>query len=193
MFIKAKNKILRKYDSDFWNFLYTKPRKNKFFIYFKLSLINKLQYYNRKKFFFNKKKSIKFSNYHKNKSPISFYSNLNLLNYRRFYKKSKFFVKKIFYKNVKFKSNRIDSLFGIKTAYERYKKKIQSPFSRLKIHLKKIILFYNNFNTKKLKKLAYISLKSKQGGLNFFLHNLESRLDSIIIRLNVGTKFYVRN
>ena len=186
MYIKAKNKILRKYDSDFWNFLYSRKRKNKFFVYFRLSLIHKILFLKKKKFFFiNTNNILKHINFINKKN--------NLLNYKRFFKKSKFFVKKVYSNLIKLKSNKIDSLFGIKNAYERYTKKVQSPFSRFKIHLKQIILHYNNLTTKKLKTISNKSITSKMGSLNFFLYKLETRLDSIILRLNVGNKFFVRN
>lgn len=186
MYIKARNKLLRKYDSDFWNFLYSRKRKNKFFVYIKLSLIHKILFLKKKNFFFiNNNKILKTINYFKYKN--------NLLNLRRFFKKSKFFVKKIFFNLIKLKSNKLDSIFGLKNAYRRYTKKIQSPFSRFKTHLKQIILHYNNLTTKKLKKLSLKNIKSKIGHLNLFLFKLESRLDSIILRLNVGNKFFVRN
>lgn len=183
MFIKAKNKVLRKYDIDFWNFLYTRRRKNKFFIYFKLSLINKLRFfYNKKLLFLNKNNLLSFILKKNDK-----------LNLRRFFKKSKFFIKKVFFKNIKPKKNKLDMLLGIKSAFERYKKKIKSPLSRLKTHIKQVILFYNNFTIKKLKRLAQLSIHKKIGGLNFFFQILESRLDSIILRLNLGSKFFSRN
>lgn len=193
MFLKAKNKILRKYDSDFWNFIYHKRRKNKFFTYFRLSLINKIQKFYKKKVFFIKQKNkrLKIKMFKKN-NPFVNYLKLKTLRLYKFFKKSKFFVKRIFFKFVKPKKNKSDILFGVKSAFKHYKQKITSPFSRFKIYIKQITLFYNNFNKKKLLKFSNLIKKSKIGGINFFFHKLESRLDSILLRLNIGTRFFVR-
>ncbi len=43
MYVKTRNKILRKYDADIWMYMYIRRRKNKFFQYFKLSIIDKLR------------------------------------------------------------------------------------------------------------------------------------------------------
>lgn len=190
MFITARNKILRKYDADFWNFIYTRRRKNKFFMYFRLSLINKLQIFYKKKIFFINNNRLKFKRF--NENPFNNFFNLKNLNTFKFFKRSKFFVKRVFFKYIKPKKNKSDILFGIKSAFQHYKPKIKSLYYKLKVYLKKIILFYNNFNLKKLLKFSNLTKKSKCGGINFFFFKLESRLDSIILRLNIGAKFYVR-
>lgn len=193
MFIKAKNKIIRKYDSDIWNFIYHKRRKNKFFTYFRLSLINKIQKFYKKKIFFIKQKNkrLKIKMFKLN-NPFINYFKLKNIRLHKFFKKSKFFVKRVFFKYVRPKKNKSDILFGIKSAFKHYKQKITSPFSRFKIYIKQITLFYNNFNKKKLLKFANLIKKSKLGGINFFFHKLESRIDSILLRLNIGTKFFIR-
>jgi len=84
-------------------------------------------------------------------------------------------------------------LFGTKSAFQLYKKKLKTPFLRVKIHIKQLTLFYNNLNMRKLKKLGLLSKSSQTGGINYFFLNLESRIDSIILRLNIGSKFFVRN
>lgn len=192
MYLRTKNKILRKYDSDFWNFLYTRRRKNKFFIYFRLSLINKLQIYYKKKYFFinknNRLKIIKLSSI----NPFNSFYNLKNLNHFKFFKRGKFFVKRIFFKYIKPKKNKSDVLFGIKSAFEHYKEKLKSIYYRLKIYIKRITLFYNNFNQRKLLKFANLTKKSKLGGINFFFFKLESRLDSVLLRLNINNRFYIR-
>lgn len=194
MFLKTRNKILRKYDSDFWNFLYNRRRKNKFFIYFRLSLINKLQLYYKKNYFYiNKNNRLKtnlkiFSKY----NPFVNFYNLKNLNHFKFFKRSKFFVKRIFFKYIRPKKNKTDILFGVKSAFEHYKSKTKSIYYRLKVYLKKIILFYNNFNQKKLMKFSNLTKKSKVGGINYFFFKLESRLDSILLRLNISNRFYIR-
>jgi ribosomal protein S4 len=193
MYITARNKILRKYDADFWNFLYNRRRKNKFFMYFRLSLINKIRNFYRKKFFYiniknNRLKMKSFKNY----NPFNNFFNLKNLNKFKFFKRNKYFVKRIFFKYIKPKKNKSDILFGVKSAFQHYKPKIKSLFYRLKIYIKKITLFYNNFNKKKLLKFAHLTKKSKSGGINFFFFKLESRLDSILLRLNIGAKFFIR-
>jgi ribosomal protein S4 len=191
MYLKTKNKILRKYDSDFWNFLYTRRRKNKFFIYFRLSLINKLQnYYKKKIFFINTNNRLKIIQFKQN--PFNNFYSLKNLNHFKFFKRSKFFVKRIFFKYIKPKKNKSDVLFGIKSAFEHYKEKLKSIYYRLKVYIKRITLFYNNFNQKKLIKFANLTKKSKLGGINFFFFKLESRLDSILLRLNISNRFYIR-
>jgi ribosomal protein S4 len=195
MFIKARNKVLRKYDADFWNFIYNRRRKNKFFMYFRLSLINKIKIYYRKKFFFikniKKKRSLlKFKKFKDN--PFYHFISLKNVNKYRFFRKSKYFVKRVFFKYVRPKRNKGDILFGIKSAFQHYKSKVKSLFYRLKVYIKKITLFYNNFNKKKIIKFSNLTRKSKCGGINYFFFKLESRLDSILLRLNLGTKFYIR-
>jgi ribosomal protein S4 len=195
MFIKARNKVLRKYDADFWNFIYNRRRKNKFFMYFRLSLINKIKIYYRKKFFFikniKKKRSLlKFKKFKDN--PFYNFISLKNVNKYRFFRKSKYFVKRVFFKYVRPKRNKGDILFGIKSAFQHYKSKVKSLFYRLKVYIKKITLFYNNFNKKKIIKFSNLTRKSKCGGINYFFFKLESRLDSILLRLNLGTKFYIR-
>ncbi len=44
MHIKGRYKLIRKHDCDFWNLTYFKPKKNRFFSYFKFSLISKLKW-----------------------------------------------------------------------------------------------------------------------------------------------------
>lgn len=56
-----------------------------------------------------------------------------------------------------------------------------------------MVLFYNNFNKKILRKFINLSNKGFGGSLNFFFYKLESRLDSIILRVNLGNKFFIRN
>merc|ERR1739848_45526 len=53
-------------------------------------------------------------------------------------------------------------------------------------------LFYNGFDNTKLRRFGKLGRKGKFGGINFFFFLLESRLDSIILRLNLACKFVVR-
>jgi ribosomal protein S4 len=57
---------------------------------------------------------------------------------------------------------------------------------------KQIILFYNNFDNTKLKRFGRLGRKGQFGGINFFFLLLESRIDSIVLRLNLGSKFLMR-
>ena len=43
MYLKGRFKLIRKYDCDFWNLMYYKRKKNKFFNYFKHSLAWKVK------------------------------------------------------------------------------------------------------------------------------------------------------
>jgi hypothetical protein len=195
MFINARNKVLRKYDADFWNFIYNRRRKNKFFMYFRLSLVNRIRLFYKKKFFFVKyiKRRTKI-NYKiiKKKDPFYNFNTLKNVNKFRFFRKSKYFVRRVFFKHIRPRKNKGDILFGIKSAFQHYKPKIKSLFYRLRIFIKRITLFYNNFNKKKLLKFSNLTKRSKCGGINFFFLKLESRLDSILLRLNIGAKFYVK-
>lgn len=95
MQIKIRNKLLRKYDSDFWNFLYTRRRKNKFFIYFRLSLINKLQIYYKKNYFYinkNNRLKVKFNLKY---NPFFNFYNMKNINKYKFFKRGKFYVKRV--------------------------------------------------------------------------------------------------
>lgn len=201
MLLKAKYKILRKYDTDIFNYIYYRRRKNKFFMYFRLSLIERI-----KKFFFQKFFYFSYSQFNRRKFKFKSVNlinpfNLNLntlkkknLNFKKFFKNHKRFVNKIAFKYLK-KSHKkiIEILFGFRSAFRHYKPKVQSGFSRFKSYIKKITLFYNNFNRKKLLKLSKLTKKSKCGGINYFFFKLETRLDSILLRLNIGTRFFIRN
>ena len=57
---------------------------------------------------------------------------------------------------------------------------------------KQIVLFYNNFDHTKLKRFGRLGRKGQFGGINFFFLLLESRIDSIVLRLNLGCKFLMR-
>merc|ERR1712054_321295 len=53
----------------------------------------------------------------------------------------------------------------------------------------RIMLFYNNFDQKKLKRFGKLGRKGQAGGINFFFYLLESRIDSILLRFNLCSKF----
>ena len=95
MQIKIRNKLLRKYDSDFWNFLYTRRRKNKFFIYFRLSLANKLRnYYYKSYFYINKHNRLKVK-FNLKYNPFFNFYNMKNINKYKFFKRGKFYVKRV--------------------------------------------------------------------------------------------------
>jgi ribosomal protein S4 len=192
MWFKNKYKIMRKYDSDFWNFCYTRKRKNKFFCYFKLSLIHKIRKFHKLKFFdLNHPHKLKLAPM----VTLKNYLNKRFLKFKRFWRfcrKRKSYARYVFFKITRFKFNRVDVLLGNKTAFQQYKPKLLSRFFRLKIHVKRLLLFYNKLTIRKLRRWSKQSNFSQNGSLNFFLLNLESRLDSILIRLNLGNKFFAR-
>lgn len=191
MFIKAKQKIIRKFDCDFWNFIYTRRRKNKFFTYFKLSLLNNIQKYYKNQFFSTKRNLIE---YKKNTLiNLELSKRFKKIKFLKLFKKPKYFVKKIFYKLIMQKKSKLDILIGANSAFKRYVVKTKSRFTRYKNFLKNFCLFYNDITLNFLKRLSTLCYKSKKSGLNFFYKLLESRLDSIILRLNIGNKFVVRN
>merc|ERR1712098_512824 len=78
-----------------------------------------------------------------------------------------------------------DLLLGVKSSYRIYK-----PFNRTAF--KQITLFYNNFDNTKLKRFGRLGRKGQFGGINYFFLLLESRIDSIVLRLNLGSKFLMR-
>lgn len=188
MFLNTRYKILRKYDADIWNFLYYRQRKNKFFTYFKLSLIHKLQIYYRNNLFNEDNTNINLNE----TLTLPKLFDLKLVNLTTFFKKSKSFVKRLFFKFINFNLSQADILFGIKSAFKLYKPKIYSSYFRQRLFLKKLILFYNNFSLKKLKRLTILSKKARVANINYFFFKLESRLDSILLRLNIGTRFFIR-
>ena len=66
---------MRKHDCDFWNLLYYKAAYNRFFKYYKLSLIHKVNEMTRKRcFVFKKNKPVKFSTLHGCKRAFSFFN-----------------------------------------------------------------------------------------------------------------------
>ena len=49
MYIKGRLKLIRKHDCDFWNLTYYRISQNRFFAYFKFSLIYRLKQLTKKK------------------------------------------------------------------------------------------------------------------------------------------------
>ena len=85
-----------------------------------------------------------------------------------------------------------DLLLGVKSSFRIYKPFRRSFYSKRKLFFQQITLFYNQFDTVKLKRFGKLGRKGQFGGVNYFLFLLESRVDSIILRLNLACKFIIR-
>lgn len=85
-----------------------------------------------------------------------------------------------------------DLLLGVKSSYRIYKPFKRTFYQNKTLFFKQIILFYNNFDNVKLKKFGLLGRKGQFGGINYFFLLLESRIDSILLRLNLGGKFVLR-
>jgi len=146
MFLKKRLKIMRRYDADFWGFMYARRRKNNFFVNFRLSLVARLVklYYNN--FFFSnltsKKKLKHFAMKLKSNS-----SPLKISFFKKPVKVKKFFGKTIrqirrFFLNYKYKLKILNYKYGEKASFKLFKtKKIKSPYSRLRIFIKRLFYF----------------------------------------------------
>jgi hypothetical protein len=208
MFIKGRFKFMRKHDCDFWNLTYYRVAENKFFKYYKFSLINKVKNFTREsKITFRPRKNVKISSLHGCRRVMRYFNPFlnafdgNFLNLRKninFFKiflkrrlryvtyifKKGFYLKHAFYKDI---------LLGVKTPYMIYKPLRENKLRRIKRYLKQITLFYNNFDNIKLKRFGRLGRKGQFGGINYFFLLLESRIDSIVLRLNIGCKFLIRS
>merc|ERR1712053_21499 len=78
------------------------------------------------------------------------------------------------------------------SSYRIYKPFNRTPFEKKKMFFKQVTLFYNNFDNTKLKRFGRLGRKGQFGGINYFFLLLESRIDSIVLRLNLGNKFLMR-
>ena len=207
MLIKGKLKVIRKHDCDFWNLTYYRVSQNRFFCYFKFSMIHKLknltrkrrlrflprrllklpflQGYNKSRRYYNPFLNEKQSNLLNVKKNINFF---RLFLYRGLRYVTYIYRKCLYYRHAF--SN--DLLLGIKSSYRIYKPKKRSFFEKQKLFFKQIVLFYNNFDNIKLKRFGRLGRKGQFGGINYFFYLLESRIDSIIVRLNLGAKFIMR-
>jgi len=202
MFLKKKYKLIKKCEIDFWGISYFKPRKTKFFIYLKKLFVYKLK--KEKRFtknirsFFLKVvyKNEFFVRSHRNNLILKEKNNkLLFLNYyvlfgRQSLGKSMY----LFRKASRVKFFRDDLIIGINYASsnKRFEPKRRKLFERQKIYLKQLILFYNRLNLKKLRKLGYLSSKSQLGSINTFFYLLECRIDSILLRFNLGSRFFIK-
>lgn len=207
MLIKGKLKVIRKHDCDFWNLTYYRVSQNRFFCYFKFSMIHKiklltrqrqlrllprrllklpfLQGYARSKRYYNPFLNDTQSNLLNVKKNINFHK---LFLYRGLRYVTYIYRRCFYYRHAY--SN--DLLLGVKSSYRIYKPKRRSFFEKQQLFFKQIILFYNNFDNIKLKRFGRLGRKGQFGGINYFFYLLESRVDSIIVRLNLGAKFIMR-
>lgn len=207
MFIKGRFKLMRKHDCDFWNLTYYRAAENRFFKYFKISLINKVKKLTREsKFTFRPRKTLKISPLHGCKRSMRFYNpflnsfdskflnirkNINF--YKIFLRRRLRYVTYIFKKGFYFRhAFSKDILLGVKTPFRIYKPLKENKLRRMELYLKQITLFYNNFDNIKLKRFGRLGRKGQFGGINYFFLLLESRIDSIVLRLNIGCKFMMR-
>lgn len=146
MYLQKKLKIMRKYDADFWSFMYVRRRKNNFFVNFRLSLVVKLVklYYNN--FFFTNIKSKKIfkkltMKLKRNKSSLKIFFKINPIKIKTFFRKRLNAIKKIFF-NFKYKIKSLNYKYGHRAAFKLFKtKKIKSPYSRLRLFLKRLHYF----------------------------------------------------
>ena len=146
MFLKKRLKIMRRYDADFWGFMYARRRKNNFFVNFRLSLVARLVklYYNRF-FFSNLKQKKKFKRLtmklKTNNSPLSIFFAKKTIKIKNFFKKTIKQIRRFFF-NYKYKLRILNYKYGEKASFKLFKKKkIKSPYSRLRIFIKRLFFF----------------------------------------------------
>lgn len=202
MFLKNKYKLIKKCEIDFWGISYLRPRQTKFFIYLKKLFTYKLKedkrFSRELRLYFIKVvyKNEYYVRSHRNNLILKEKNNVLFLNYyilfgRQSIGKSMYLYRKA----ARSKFFRDDLVIGINYAANdtRFIPKRRKLFERQKIYLKQIIFFYNQLNLKKLKKLGYLASKSQLGTINTFFYLLECRIDSILLRFNLGSRFFVRN
>lgn len=214
MQLKTRYKLIRKYDIDFWNlFIYKKTKKNRFFQYYRQLLLNKFQFYannlyiscfpfNMKSLFMignlgygprslavvNPFLDFRGPNYYEVKLTYKQFFPNNI--FRRYFGANIRRFKRLFFEYQGFKH---DLLLGRKANFKLYRYVRRKPIVRKKDFFRKITLFYNDFDTTKLRRFGRLGRKGQSGGVNFFLFLLESRVDSIVLRLNIGSKFLLRH
>lgn len=232
MYISGRFKLIRKHDCDFWNLSYYRLAENKWFSYFKYSLIHRAKEKNKKKrFLFSPRKPLVFAQLSnvgkKSKGFLNPFLNLidqkllklgtfrrlvrfkrkisqrplyrnrmqrNFSYFRFFLKRSLRYVSYL-YKRAYYKRDAIsqDLLLGIKTRFRLYKPHQPKYLIEKKQFFQRLFLFYNNFDKVKLHRFGKLARKGQAGGINFFFSLLESRLDSIILRFNLCSKFILRS
>jgi len=241
MYISGRLKLIRKHDCDFWNMSYYRAAQNKWFYYFKYSLIHRAKLKeqnklfkvdrarglffthlsnrgNKSRGFFNPflnlidtkflaipntkftkfrrtkiKRLIRTSLFHKFRKKKDY---RNISYYHLFLRRSYKFVKYVYVRGLR-RLRRQDNmtrdlLLGVKTPFKLYRPPDHRPFTEKKLFYQRIMLFYNNFDQKKLKRFGKLGRKGQAGGINFFFYLLESRIDSILLRFNLCSKFVLR-
>jgi len=236
MYISGRFKLIRKHDCDFWNMSYYRLTENKWFLYFKYSLIHKIKQNNLNKFFkicrkkrrpvqilqlsnigkrargfFNPFLNIvddKFLYHHDKKYRFRRFKvrrkiqpgkirkkkvRPNLSYYHLFIRRSLRYVR-FLYRRAYYKRDMIsqDLLLGVKTPFRLYKPPFHRKFIEKRLFFQRIMLFYNNFDKLKLKRFGKLGRKGQAGGINFFFYLLESRIDSVLLRFNLASKFVLR-
>jgi len=206
MFLKNKYKLIKKCEIDFWGISYFRPRQTKFFIYLKkLFITYKIKIAKRftRKFKYIRSFFLKvvykhefYVRSHRNNLLLKEKRRLIRLNYyvlfgRQSIGKSMYLLRRA--SRIKF--FRDDLIIGINYANTNKKLilKRRGLFERQKLYLKQLILFYNQMNLKKLRKLGYLASKTQLGTINTFFYLLECRIDNILLRFNLGSRFFVRN
>lgn len=204
MFLKNKYKLIKKCEMDFWGISYLQPRQTKFFIYLKKLFTYKVK--EEKRFSRRDIRTFFFKVVYKNEFYVRSHKNnlvlkeknckLLFLNYyvlfgRQSIGKSLYLYRKA--SRVRF--FRDDLIIGINYANtnKNFVPKRRKLFERQKLYLKQLIYFYNQLNLKKLRKLGYLASKSQLGTINTFFYLLECRIDNILLRFNLGSRFFVRN
>ena len=207
MLIKGRFKLIRKHDCDFWDLTYFRLEEYRFFKYFKFSLIHKIKELTKKnevRFFF--RQTVKIAGLQgrcKSRGYFNPFLNAidrNLLNvkkqinfYKLFLRRGLKFVTYIYKRCFFFKHAFVnDLLLGVKSSYRIYKPFKRTFYQTEKMFFKQLTLFYNNFDNTKLKRFGLLGRKGRFGGINYFFLLLESRIDSILLRLNLACKFILR-
>jgi len=207
MHIKGRFKLIRKHDCDFWYLTYYRAAQNRFFSYFKFSLMHRVKKFGKKKHitFYNLKPMMISGLQNRRKargyvSPFLEAVDVNLLNLkkqlnfyklflRRSFKFATYLYRRCYY--YRYAHSR-DLLLGVKSAFRIYKPLRHKTFQQTKLFFQRLTLFYNGFDRTKLKRFGRLGRKGKFGGANKFLLLLESRVDSIVLRLNLACKFIIR-
>lgn len=208
MFLKNKYKLMKKCEMDFWGISYLRPNKTKFFIYLKKLFTYKVKIQKRFKRRVPDTRMFFLKVFYKHEFYIrSHPNNLVLKNQERNHRllKLNYYIlfgrqslgKSLYlYRRAsRVKFFRDDLIIGINYANKTKKLilKTRKLFERQKLYLKQLILFYNQMNLKKLRKLGYLASKSQLGTINTFFYLLECRIDNILLRFNLGSRFFVRN
>ena len=164
MFLRQKLKLIRKFDSDIWNFIYMKQRKNKFFTYFRLSLIEKIkQNYLQNLIYLSEDLDyLTITKYPRLVNLTYKKLNLNLINYTNLFEQPRQSINHVFFNIIQGIDVQTETLFGNRSSFQHYNEKLLSPYARLRLNVKKISLFYNNLNPRKLRKLGIYQKKVKK-------------------------------